>query len=402
MLLPLWNSYSFFVTYANVDNWNPGKGEPLPPAKPSNPLDRWILSSLTQMVEEIGEEMDLYHLQKAANRFEKFIEDLTNWYIRRSRRRFWKSQNDSDKQEAYQTLHYALLTFVKTAAPFIPFVTEEIYRNLRTQEMPESVHLCEFPKPDKAHRAPELERQMEAAMTATSLGRFLRTQHTLKVRQPLRKTIIVAGDTETRRMLEGCTDIIAEELNVKEIVFSANEEELVTLSAKANFKALGPRLGPVMKEAATRITSLTTQQTGAILRGESFSLDLSTGPTEITREYLTIQRTEKEGLCVATEGGITVALDTVLDDALRKEGFAREFVNRIQNLRKELGLEVADRIHVRYSVPSQWKEALCKFSDYIRNETLAEELSAAAELPDAHKTDVNGEECLITITKLTR
>ncbi len=265
VMLPIWNSYSFFVTYANVDKWTPPAGEPKGPAKPSNPLDRWILSSLSQMVEEIRAEMDAYHLQKAANRFEKFVEDLTNWYIRRSRRRFWKSQNDSDKEEAYETLHYVLLTFAKCAAPFIPFATEAIYRGLRTESMPESAHLCDFPAAESRRRDERLEQQMDLTMKAVSLGRFLRTQHNLKVRQPLRNAFVVASGAEQRKMLEETADIIAEELNVKNILIRADEEELVKLSAKANFKALGPKLGPDMKLAAAEIAKLSAPEIGAML-----------------------------------------------------------------------------------------------------------------------------------------
>jgi isoleucyl-tRNA synthetase len=171
IMLPIWNSYSFFITYARVDNYTPKTGEVKPPEKPSNPLDKWILSSLCEMVNEIKESMDNYQLQKSANRFTLFVNDLTNWYIRRSRRRFWKSLNDSDKEEAYQTLHFVLLTFVQAACPFIPFLTEEIYQNLKTDAMPQSVHLCNYPELDASVRDENLEIQMGHAITAVSLGR---------------------------------------------------------------------------------------------------------------------------------------------------------------------------------------------------------------------------------------
>ncbi|MBR4076057.1 MAG: class I tRNA ligase family protein, partial [Lentisphaeria bacterium] len=242
IMIPMWNALSFFTTYANVDGYDPGKGEVKAPVAPSNVLDRWILSSASQMVEEIRSEMDVYNLQKAANRFSKFIDDLTNWYIRRSRRRFWKSDSDQDKNEAYATLHYVLLTFARTAAPFIPLTTEAIYRALRTEEMPESVHLCDYPTPADC-RDEYLEEQMALTMTAVSLGRFLRTANNLKVRQPLGRAILAAADAKTREMLEKTSGIIAEELNVKRVEFTADEAELVKRSCKANFKALGSRLG---------------------------------------------------------------------------------------------------------------------------------------------------------------
>jgi isoleucyl-tRNA synthetase len=401
VMLPMWNAYSFFVTYANVDNWQPAPGSNRP-ENPENPLDRWILSSLAQMIEEIEYEMDRYNLQKAANRFEKFIDDLTNWYIRRSRRRFWKSQNDSDKQDAYQTLYYVLLNFAKTAAPFIPFTMEMIYQNLRTDGMPESVHLCDFPAADTGSRDVNLEIQMENTMTAVSLGRFLRSQHSLKVRQPLAKAIIVIHDENVRKMVEATSSIIAEELNVKEIVFSSGDEELVARKAKANFKTLGSKLGPKMKEAAALIAALSSKDIGLILAGTQHQIELSGGEKlAIGMDDLIVQREEKTGMTVATESGITLALDTTLTRELEEEGFAREFVSKIQNMRKETGLEVSDRILIHYHFDNSFKSALINFSDYICAETLAETLAEDKTLDknNADELDINGISCLIKMRK---
>ena len=402
VMLPIWNAYSFFVTYANVDNWQPKPGSK-GPENATNPLDRWILSSLAQMVEEIQLEMDNYNLQKAANRFEKFVEDLTNWYIRRSRRRFWKSQNDGDKQDAYETLHYVLLTFAKTAAPFIPFTTEMIYRNLRTAEMPESVHLCDYPAADLERRDVYLEEQMENTMTAVSLGRYLRTQTNLKVRQPLAKAVIVAHDEKVQTMLEETASIIAEELNVKEIAFSRNEEELVHRSAKANFKTLGPKLGKNMKEAAAQIAAFGSLEINNLLLGSSISLTFNDGSTqEITADDLLIQREEKAGMTVATEGGITIALNTTITRELEEEGVAREFVSKIQNLRKDSGFEVSDRINLEYKLDSDLKSALTNFRDYICAETLAVTLAENLLLDDnnAISGDLNAIPCWIKINRV--
>ncbi|MEI8245045.1 MAG: isoleucine--tRNA ligase [Lentisphaerota bacterium] len=400
VMLPMWNAYSFFVTYANVDNWQPEAGS-RGPENPENPLDRWILSSLSQMVEEIEYEMDRYNLQKAANRFEKFVDDLTNWYIRRSRRRFWKSQNDSDKQDAYQTLHYVLLTFARTAAPFIPFTTEMIFQNLRTDEMPESVHLCDFPVADTGRRDVALEVQMENTMTSVSLGRFLRSQHSLKVRQPLAKAIIVINDDAIRKMVEATASIIAEELNVKAIVFSSGEEDLVVRKAKANFKVLGSRLGPKMKEAAALIAALSSQDIGLILSGTPYQIELGGEKMAIGADDLIVQREERPGMTVATESGITLALDTTLTRELEEEGFAREFVSKIQNLRKDTGLEVSDRISLHYCLDSSFKSALINFSDYICAETLAETLAEdkALDKDSSEALDINGIACLVRMRR---
>ncbi|MCP3965867.1 MAG: isoleucine--tRNA ligase [Lentisphaerae bacterium] len=398
VMIPIWNAYSFFVTYANVDKWQPKCGS-RGPENPSNPLDRWILSSLAQMVEEIQIEMDNYNLQKAANRFEKFVEDLTNWYIRRSRRRFWKSQNDTDKDEAYETLHFVLLTFCKTAAPFIPFTTEAIYKNLRTEDMPESVHLCDYPQADNSRRDVYLEKQMDNTMTAVSLGRCLRSQHQMKVRQPLAKAVVVVHDDAVRKMLEDTSLIISEELNVKEIEFSANENEVVHRTAKANFKVLGRKLGKLMKEAATQISQIGALEIDNILLGGTTELSFSDGSTlEITADDLIIQREEKAGMTVANEGGITIALDAVLNRELEEEGFAREFVSKIQNMRKDMDFEVSDRINIEYQLESDYKAALNNFKEYICNEVLAlsiEENSNLSEEP----IDVNGITAKIKVTK---
>ncbi len=399
VLLPMWNAYSFFVTYANVDNYEPVAGAEAP-ANPSNVLDRWILSSLTQMVEEIAQEMDAYNLQKAANRFGKFVDDLTNWYIRRSRRRFWKSRNDGDKMEAYATLHHVLVTFAKVAAPFIPFTTEAIYSNLRTADMPESVHLCDFPQPCPAHRDEALERQMELAMEAASQGRFLRTQRNLKVRQPLARTILVSANERDRELLKGAADIIAEELNVKQVVVSADEDELVTRSAKANFKVLGPKLGKEMKELAAQVATLDSDKVGEILAGTPCPLTLASGKVfDLTGEDLVIQREEKPGMTVAAGMLVTVALDTKLTPELEQEGLARELVNRVQNLRKELNFEVSDRIKVEYNFSSEMVgQTISVFKDYITSEVLALELnSGAAE--GGFEVDLNGAVGLVKVEK---
>ena len=398
VMIPMWNALSFFTTYANVDGYEPPAGEVQPPAKASNVLDRWILSSASQMVEEIRGELDAYNLQKAANRLSRFIDDLTNWYIRRSRRRFWKSSDDADKREAYRTLHYVLLTFAKTAAPFIPFTTEAIYRTLRTKEMPESVHLCDYPEPNDC-RDEYLEKQMELTMTAVSSGRFLRTANNLKVRQPLAKAVLASPDAASRKMLEETAWIVAEELNVKSVEFSDDEEALVRRSAKANFKVLGSRLGKNMKEAAAKIQALTGREIGDVLAGKPYKLVLADGTeAEITAEDLVVQREEKPGLVAASENGITIALATELTPELEGEGFARELVSKIQNLRKEKGFDVTDRIRVVCSVPEKREAALEANRAYICEETLAVAFETGPAENGA-EADVNGESCRISVER---
>ena len=396
VMIPMWNALSFFVTYANVDGYTPAPGEVKAPVNPSNVLDRWILSSASQMVEEIRAEMDNYNLQKAATRFTRFIDDLTNWYIRRSRRRFWKSTSDSDKQEAYATLHYVLLLFAKTAAPFIPFTTEEIYRTLRTAEMPESVHLCDFPTPDDC-RDEYLEKQMALTMCAVSQGRFLRTANNLKVRQPLARAILALPGDEAKAMVEKTAWIIADELNVKKVDFCDDEEQLIKRSCKANFKALGARLGKEMKTAAARIAQLTGSEIGSILNGTPLKLELADGRIEeITANDLVINREERPGLVASSENGVTIALETALTPELEAEGMARELVSKIQNLRKELKFDVTDRIEVVYSAPAEVSVMLENFKEYISSEVLAVKfVSGTADV----ELDVNGVNVSVSITK---
>ncbi|MBE6391087.1 MAG: isoleucine--tRNA ligase [Lentisphaerae bacterium] len=396
VMIPMWNALSFFTTYANVDGYTPAPGEVKAPVTPSNVLDRWILSSASQMVEEIRREMDEYNLQKAATRFTRFIDDLTNWYIRRSRRRFWKSTSDSDKQEAYATLHYVLLLFAKTAAPFIPFTTEEIYRTLRTAEMPESVHLCDYPTPDDC-RDEYLEKQMEYTMCAVSQGRFLRTANNLKVRQPLARAIIALPDAEARDMVKDTAWIIADELNVKTVDFCDDEEQLIKRSCKANFKALGARLGKEMKTAAARIAQLTGAEIGQILNGNPLKLELTDGRVEsITADDLVINREERPGLVASSENGVTIALETALTAELEAEGMARELVSKIQNLRKEQKFDVTDRIEITYSAPAETAVMLENFKEYISNEVLAVKfVPGNGEI----ELDVNGVNVAVTVTK---
>jgi isoleucyl-tRNA synthetase len=221
-----------------------------------NPLDRWVLSEAERLVAEVTTQLDGYEMQRAIDPIVSFIDSLNNWYIRRSRRRFWKSENDGDKEQAYQTLYSVLMTLTTVAAPIIPFMTEEIYRNLRTPDLPESVHLQDYPVADESRRDVELERKMTITREAVSLGRAIRTVHNLKIRQPLAALHVVTRDDEARRILREMEDIIREELNVKEVVFRENEEELVEYTAKANFRELGPRLGSRMRAAATVIEGL--------------------------------------------------------------------------------------------------------------------------------------------------
>ncbi|MCX6996729.1 MAG: isoleucine--tRNA ligase [Kiritimatiellaeota bacterium] len=388
-LIPLWNAYSFFVTYARVDGWQ-SEDSAQRSAINSRPeiyenqksdiinnkflLDRWVLSALERLTQEVTTAMDAYDLQQAVRPFVRFIEDLTNWYIRRSRRRFWKSSDDADKAHAYATLYEVLLTLSKIAAPFVPFISEAIYRNLRTPNLPESVHLCDFPQADVRRRDPALEAQMEAVMTVVQLGRAIRAERNLKVRQPLVAAHVVCRHAGRLDQIRALQELIVDELNVKAVVFNHDETELVNLTAKPDFKKLGPRLGSRVKQAAGLIQQWPSAKLNALLHGENVTLELDGQTFEIAGDDLAVQRQPKHGLAVASAGDLVVALEVDLTEALIREGLARELVNRIQSLRKDADLEVTRRIRVQFAGDEQLRAAVREHQEFIQAETLCTEL----------------------------
>ena len=375
VLLPLWNAYSFFVTYANVDGWLPEDCSP--PTENYQELDSWIISLLNDVITQVRVEMDGYNLYKVVPVLVDYFDNLTYWYIRRSRRRFWKSENDTDKNAAYATLYYVLVTFSRVIAPFLPFISDCIYRNLTTP-LPEdlkktSVHLTEYPDAARIHHDEATIKKMAKIRRIVAMGHSLRSRFLLKNRQPLSKVTIILRDEALMALLHYSKPLIAEELNVKDVVFHDNEESVVTRSVKANFKRLGKRFGPKMKEAAAIIERFTPQQLTQLENGAA----LPALGEDVTIEDVEIRRTKHEGIDVETLEGITVALDTVLTQELIDECSAREFVNRIQTVRKNRDFNVADRIEIRCSCPEALQRALGHFGEYIRNETLAVSLDWA-------------------------
>ncbi len=393
LLIPLWNSYSFFVTYANVDGWTPEQIVP----ECDHLMDRWVRSSQARLMQEVTTAMDLYDLQGALRPFVQFIEDLTNWYIRRSRRRFWKSDDDTDKAQAYSTLYQVLLDLCKIAAPFVPFISETIYQNLRTADMPESVHLCDFPTAENIERDEILEAQMEAVMNAVEQGRGLRAEYKLKNRQPLAKMHVVCEDEQLLAKIAELDDIMAEELNVREVVFATDPSELATISAKPNFKQLGPKLGPLMKKAGAIIGGLTAEQIAALGAGNEVTVEIEGTSVTLAPSDVEFKHTPKDNLAVSAIANLVVGLDTQLDDALIREGLAREFVNKVQNMRKTADLDVVQRIEIRYASTAAVGEAVNEFAEYIKSETLALECVAADEVTNATDWDLNGHNCQIAI-----
>jgi len=394
LIIPLWNAYSFFVTYANID----GITADAPPARPANLLDRWILSEAERMVQDVTAQMEQLDLQKAVDTFSGYLDLLTNWYIRRSRRRFWKSGDDRDKREAYATLRAALLKLTLVAAPFMPFLTEEIWSNLRPEGAPDSIHLADWPVYDAARRDTALERVMAVTVRAVSMGRSLRTDYGLKVRQPLKALHLATRDPEERAILAGSEELIRDELNVKVVLFRENEEDLVEYRAKANFRTLGKALGKAMKAAAARIERLGAADIRRLLAGEKVTLDLEGAPFELSAEGVEVQRIEKEGLKVVNQGTLTVALDPELSEELVQEGLVRDLVRGIQSLRKEQGLAVTDRIALALDGSAAVRAAAERFKDHLMAETLATSLSWGAA-SDAVEIECGEETVRVSIAR---
>ena len=382
IILPLWNSYSFFVQYANIDGVT-CTGHEFDDKLPTNPLDRWILSVSQKLVEDVSLALDDYDLSSAIDPMLAFIDQINNWYIRRNRRRFWKSGSDSDKLEAYGSLYMALRTFALVAAPFIPFLTEEMWQNLRTGEDKESVHLMDYPVSRKDFRDEKLEFQMATVQKAVSMGRALRNQFNLKNRQPLSSVALVTRNIEEKKVLAEMEDTIAEELNVKKVIFHEREDELVEYKAKANFRVLGKQLGKGMKEAAAEIARLSDEQIAAILDGKALSITVGEQNIDLTCENVMVDRIEKDNLKVINDGTLTVGLDTKISDELKKEGYARDVVRGIQNLRKESGFEITDRITLVLGGDAELKGAFDMFKDFIANETLSVDTAWQDGLADA-------------------
>ena len=416
-LLPLWNAYNFFVTYALVDEWTT---EDIPEERSPNVLDRWILSKVGSLIEGVDQALSSYHLYSAAPPILEFVDQLTNWYIRLNRRRFWvgnKPGEVSDKMHAYATLHRVLLSFVRVLAPLAPFISEEIFRNLRHGVIDrDSVHLCPFPSMKELKDLEidaDLERAMELFEDVILLGRGIRNEHGVKIRQPLQKISIVYPEPALLEKLRVLDTYIIDELNVKEVEYIAEEEQFVSLSAKLNTvrlgKVLGPKLGrDGMQSLHKRIRSLSTTEIRSLEAGEPFEHEgVTLGPKDIV-----IERKPVAGIdAAASSGQATVVLDTALTQELRLEGLARDFVNRVQKMRKDYKFEVTDRIIVKYMTACpRLSTALSEHRDYIMSEVLAVDLSAVREedelglhgssvhLPAAQEID--GRTVIISLTRM--
>lgn len=384
-LLPLWNALSFFTIYANLDGWRPGPEAGDIPFDERPALDRWILLRLGRTVRETTELLDAYATMEAARGIEELVDDLTNWYIRRSRDRFWAPTDDEPsserarvKQSAYGALYEVLTTLTRLLAPFTPFVAEVLWSHLvRSVDAgaAESVHLTDWPEPAAGRSEPELLESMAAVQRIVRLGHAARNAHQLKTRQPLPAVTLVTADEDMPGRVMPYADVLAEELNVKEIRWAADRSEYVHHEVKPHFPKCGPRFGKRMKEVQQKLREADGDALAETLEEEGkITLELSDGPVELSAEELEVRLEERQGTATQGDRELLVALDTTLTDELVAEGWAREVVNRIQTARKEEDLDYADRIRVRYAADDELAEAMETHRDRIAGETLAVEL----------------------------
>ena len=398
----LLNTYSFFALYANIDKFNYSEA-PVPFEKREE-IDRWVISRLNSLVDEYEKLMDSYEITKAARAVSGFtIDHLSNWYVRRCRRRFWKSEMNESKLAAYQTLYECLVTICKLTSPFAPFLSEEIYQNLNSitaKENFESIHLSEYPKVGMTDK--DLELRMDIAQRVVYLTRAMRAKENLKVRQPLKK-IMVAVEAGNRETLVLMKDVILDEVNIKELVILEDDSEIVQKSAKANFKSIGPRFGKKVKQAAAAITALGKNEITKLETGEEISISIDDSELTITKEDIIVVSSEIKGWAVESDGTVTVAIDKELDEQLIAEGLAREFVNRVQNMRKDAGFEVTDKIKIYYSGSKLIIGAVESFNQYIATETLAESLERNGNENKGFKQDweIGEQTCSINIEKIS-
>ncbi len=399
-LLKIWNVYSFFVTYANIDGWSPDADRPELQARPD--MDRWVLAELDATVRAVRQELDDYKSHMAVRHLLGFVDGLSNWYVRRSRARFWSADDSDDKRAAFSTLYEVLVELTKLSAPFIPFMTESLFQNLVAREAgaPESVHLAAFPEPDDARVDDSLRTTMERVRNVVTLGQRVRNENKLKVRQPLAEAIVVVADDEERAGIDRFESAIREELNVRALSFTKEPHKFVEFELVPNFRVLGPKLGqrvPACKKALAAAD-------GSALYVEMESngkieLELPDGPLELGAEDVEVRLSAREDFAAASGGGQVVVLDTRVDESLRLEGLAREVINRIQRARKAMDLPYEARIEVEWDADGDLADAVEQHAQRIAGETLATAFARGGPAGGGeYDTEVEGAPLRLSIT----
>jgi isoleucyl-tRNA synthetase len=391
--IPLWNVYSFFVTYANLDGWMPnGSGGEL------SSLDRWIRARLYELIGEANAALADYDLPRFAKAVEVFVDDLSNWYVRRSRRRFWKSEADADKQAAYSTLYEVLVNLAKILAPALPFMTEAMYQNLvRSMDVnvPESIHHCAYPQADESLIDHELLDDVTMSRAVVTLGHSIRASSNLKVRQPLGRAVIVVAH-DRQESVKRTADIIADELNVKSVELAEDEAALVTYKLLPDNKKLGPKFGAKFPQVRAALQSADSFAVAHNVRsGQSVRL----GEFELAPDEILVTPQPREGFAIASESGVVVALDTHVTPELKQEGQAREVVRRVQDLRKTAGFEISDHIVLTYQAEGEMKATLAQWAAYIKSETLADELREGEPTGITDEDEIDGMRVKLGVVK---
>jgi len=392
------NTFEFFVMYANVDGYTASDAR-IPVAERPE-IDRWIISRLHTTIKQFTIAMDGYDLTKGCRILQEFvIEDVSNWYVRRNRRRFWKGEYDADKRAAYQTLHEVLLRVTEMMAPVAPFLSESIFLRLQPTLDQLSVHCIILQPCDETVIDSDLEHRMMQAQQIVSLARSLREKAKIKTRQPLRRILLPVDSPTMRRQLQTVEDIIIEEINVKAIEYVSDDTNIVRRSAKPNFKVIGKKYGGDTKTVAAAIKSLTSEQVRRLEQSSVLAVSIGDETVQIDYEDVEIVSEDIEGWLVAIERGVTVALDTELDETLIREGLAREFVSKIQKIRKDSGFDVTDRIALVIETDDVTFESLMTMRSYIVSETLAETLDRGEGL-EGNRLDVNGSTVSVRVTRV--
>ncbi len=372
----LYNTYNFFAMYANIDNFTYSEEE-IPVAERSE-LDRWVISLLNSLIKDVAESYETYEPTRAGRAISEFVsENLSNWFVRLSRRRYWGGSYDKDKVSAYQTLYTCLSKVAKLMAPIAPFYADLLYTDLNKiagKETDQSVHLSDFPVADETLIVPELEEKMAIAQKASSMILSLRRKEKLKVRQPLAKIMIPILSRDFQEKFDAVKNIILSEVNVKEVEYLTDAAGIISKKIKANFKTLGPKYGKLMKQISGEIAGFSQEDISQMEKSGSFDLNINGEAVSLSLEDVEIQTEDIPGWLVASESGLTIALDINLTEELKQEGIAREFINKIQNIRKESDFEVTDRIVLKIQKNDKFNLAVENFRDYISNQTLASEL----------------------------
>ena len=389
----LWNVYSFFVLYAEIDKFNPLEYIDF---KSENVMDKWIMSKLNTLVKDIDDKLDKYDVTNSAIELGEFVDELSNWYVRRNRERFWGSELNDDKIGAYVTLYKVLTTISKISAPFVPFISEEIYQNLVVgldKNAPESVHLCLWPEFDGNLVDEKLEKEMDLTYKIVKLGRSARNSVNIKNRQPLSEMLI-----SVKNMPEYYSDIIKDELNVKNVVLGADMKEFVSFEIKPNLPVLGKQYGKLIPRIKQEIAKFNQMDLAVkVQEGKIEYIEIDDNQIALSKENLLVTMQGKEGFAFAGEGEMGVVLDTHITEELRVEGIVREVLSKIQNMRKDRGFEVLDRINIYVSNNSDIEEIIKRFETDIKHDTLADDIYYNVDRKNYVETPINGEKILFDV-----